>query len=92
LHDEELFDVVMFPDGKYIASAGVDAKIYVWSLEAALKEHGGDQVEVRMRIVFQHLYYRFGRCFRVWMAMQSPTRSSRQLIYTSLSYRISPFE
>jgi hypothetical protein len=42
----------MFPDGKYIASAGVEAKIYVWSLEAALKQHGGDQVEVRMRIVF----------------------------------------
>lgn len=33
--------VVMSPDGNYIASAGLDAKIYVWSVEAALKQQDG---------------------------------------------------
>jgi WD40 repeat protein len=39
--------VVMSPDGNYIASAGLDAKIYVWSVEAALK-----QQDVRICIAF----------------------------------------
>ncbi|KAG2747516.1 WD40 repeat-like protein [Suillus brevipes Sb2] len=41
LHDDELMAVVMSPDGNYIASAGLDAKIYVWSVEAALKQQDG---------------------------------------------------
>ncbi|KAG2737701.1 hypothetical protein P692DRAFT_201578598 [Suillus brevipes Sb2] len=31
----------MSPDGKYIASAGLDKKIYVWNLEAALERYQG---------------------------------------------------
>jgi WD40 repeat protein len=41
LHDDELLAVAMSPDGKHIASAGLDAKVYVWSMEAALKQQGG---------------------------------------------------
>ncbi|KAG1797277.1 uncharacterized protein BJ212DRAFT_1489015 [Suillus subaureus] len=38
----------MSSDGKYIASAGLDAKVYVWSVEAALKQQGGtDDVNVK---------------------------------------------
>jgi WD40 repeat protein len=37
LHDDELLTVAISPDGKDIISAGLDKKIYVWSLEAALK-------------------------------------------------------
>jgi hypothetical protein len=36
-------------DGRYIASAGLDKKIYVWSFEAALKQ-SGNQVPVRAYI------------------------------------------
>jgi hypothetical protein len=36
----------MSPDGNYIVSAGIEKKIYVWILEAALKN-----VVVRMRFV-----------------------------------------
>ncbi|KAG2067072.1 WD40 repeat-like protein [Suillus decipiens] len=42
LHDDEVFAVILSTDGKYIASAGLDAKIYVWSLNAALKHAGND--------------------------------------------------
>ena len=45
LHDDELLAVAIPSDGRYIASAGLDTKIYVWSFEAALR-HGGDQVRV----------------------------------------------
>ncbi|KAG2339029.1 WD40 repeat-like protein [Suillus weaverae] len=38
LHGDELLAVVMSPDGGYIASAGKDAKNYVWNVEAALKQ------------------------------------------------------
>jgi WD40 repeat protein len=37
LHDDELCALVMSADGKYIATAGADAKIYLWSLDAALR-------------------------------------------------------
>ncbi|KAG1842970.1 WD40-repeat-containing domain protein [Suillus subluteus] len=43
LHDNELLVVTVSPDGQYIDSAGLDAKIYVWSLKAVLK-HDSDQV------------------------------------------------
>ena len=45
LHDDELWAIAIPSDGRYIASAGLDNKIYVWSFEAALR-HGGDQVRV----------------------------------------------
>jgi WD40 repeat protein len=37
LHDDELMAIAIASDGGYIASAGLDKKIYVWSFEAALR-------------------------------------------------------
>jgi WD40 repeat protein len=47
-HDDGVENVVMSSDGQYIASSisGPDAKISVWSLEAALKRPSGDHVSV----------------------------------------------
>ncbi|KAG2741843.1 hypothetical protein P692DRAFT_201254584 [Suillus brevipes Sb2] len=42
LHDDHVYAVAMSPDGKCIASAGLDKKNYIWSLEAALKRHQGE--------------------------------------------------
>jgi WD40 repeat protein len=50
LHDDELLALAIPSDGRYIASAGLDKKIYVWSLEAALKQ-GGGRFHVRAYIV-----------------------------------------
>jgi len=47
LHDDELFTVVLSSDGRCIASVGLDKKIYIWSLEAALKQ-AGDQVRAHL--------------------------------------------
>lgn len=44
LHDGELLALAMSVDGNYIVGAQLYAKIYVWSLEAVLKQPGGDQV------------------------------------------------
>jgi WD40 repeat protein len=41
----------MSPDGKYIASGGIDKKIYVWSLEAVLERY---QVGVLCALVFPY--------------------------------------
>jgi WD40 repeat protein len=49
LHDDELLALAIPSDGRYIASAGKDKNIYVWSLEAALKQ-SGDRVHVRAYI------------------------------------------
>jgi WD40 repeat protein len=49
LHDEELFALAIPSDGRYIASAGLDKKIYVWNFEAALR-HGINHVRVRAYI------------------------------------------
>ncbi|KAJ8587587.1 hypothetical protein M405DRAFT_843093, partial [Rhizopogon salebrosus TDB-379] len=49
LHDDELSAIVIPSDGRYIASAGLDKKIYVWSFEAALKQ-SGNQVRVHAYI------------------------------------------
>jgi WD40 repeat protein len=51
LHDDEVLAVAMSPDGKCIASAGLDKKIYVWSLETALERH---QVGVLCALVFAY--------------------------------------
>ncbi|KAJ8579398.1 hypothetical protein M405DRAFT_835862, partial [Rhizopogon salebrosus TDB-379] len=40
LHDDELLAIAIPSDGRYIASAGKDKKVYVWSFEAALKQNG----------------------------------------------------
>jgi len=40
-------------DGRYIASAGLDKKIYIWSLEAVLKQ-AGDQVRAHIVISLAH--------------------------------------
>ncbi|KAJ8597797.1 hypothetical protein M405DRAFT_927846 [Rhizopogon salebrosus TDB-379] len=40
LQDDELLAIAIPSDGRYIASAGLDKKIYVWSFEAALKQSG----------------------------------------------------
>ncbi|KAG2738066.1 WD40 repeat-like protein, partial [Suillus brevipes Sb2] len=47
-HDDRVDVVAMSSDGQYFASAisGPDAKIYVWSLEAALKRPSDDHVSV----------------------------------------------
>jgi WD40 repeat protein len=47
-HDDEVDVVAMSSDGQYFASAisGLDAKIHVWSLEAALKHTGNDHVSL----------------------------------------------
>jgi len=49
MHDDELFTVVLSSDGRCIAVAGLDKKIYIWSLEAALKQ-AGDQVRAHIAI------------------------------------------
>ncbi|KAJ8583524.1 hypothetical protein M405DRAFT_505226, partial [Rhizopogon salebrosus TDB-379] len=49
LHDDELSAIAIPSDGRYIASSGLDKKIYVWSFEAALKQ-SGNQVRVRAYI------------------------------------------
>jgi WD40 repeat protein len=46
LHDDELLALAIPSDRRYIASAGKDKKVYVWSFEAVLKQ-SGDQVCVR---------------------------------------------
>ncbi|KAJ8595718.1 WD40 repeat-like protein [Rhizopogon salebrosus TDB-379] len=43
LHDDELSALAIPSDGRYIASAGLDKKNYVWGFDAALG-HGGDQI------------------------------------------------
>jgi hypothetical protein len=48
LHDGELLALAMSTDGNYVVGAQLYAKICVWSLEAALKQQGGDQIGVRM--------------------------------------------
>ncbi|OAX32406.1 WD40 repeat-like protein [Rhizopogon vinicolor AM-OR11-026] len=40
LHEDELYALVISPDGGYIASGGLDKKIYLWSIEAVLKKSG----------------------------------------------------
>jgi WD40 repeat protein len=47
-HDDRVFAVAVSIDGQYIASSifGPHAKIYVWSLEAALERVCGDGVRV----------------------------------------------
>jgi WD40 repeat protein len=47
LHDDALLAIVLSSDGRYIASAGLDQKIYIWSLEAALKQ-ASDQVRAHI--------------------------------------------
>jgi WD40 repeat protein len=49
LHDDELLALAIPSDGRYITSAGLDKKIYVWSFEAVLKQNG-NQVHVRAYI------------------------------------------
>ena len=73
LHDDGLLTVVLFPDGRYIASAVADKKIYIWSLEAALKQ-ASDQVRAHIVISLVRSLISNRLCA---MAMHSPTRSSR---------------
>jgi WD40 repeat protein len=89
LHDDRVFAVVIFPDGKYIASAGPDKKIYIWSLEAALDQHGRDQVGVLCALVFQCPFLMVLSLRVQMMAMQN----LRQVISASLpsSHYISLF-
>jgi WD40 repeat protein len=47
LHDDELFALAISTDGKYIATAGADARIYLWRLDVVLR---GDRAGVRMCI------------------------------------------
>jgi WD40 repeat protein len=72
LHDDGLWAIAIPSDGRYVASAGLDKKIYVWSFEAALR-HGGDEVRVRA-------YGAVVGIISNWpfmMATHSPTGSSR---------------
>jgi WD40 repeat protein len=85
MHDDELWDIAISPDGKYVIGAGVNAKIYVWSLEAALMHRGGDRVHVRVQLLFPASSLTL---FRV-RKMERLTRGSRQVISTSLSHYIS---
>jgi WD40 repeat protein len=87
-HDDEVDVVAMSSDGQYFASAipGLVPKIYVWSLEAALKRLGDDHVSVfvRCRCLFLS---GVSSSFRVQIgqAMQS----SRRVICASFSRCIS---
>jgi hypothetical protein len=83
LHDDELLALAISSNGRYIASAGLDKKVYVWSFEAALR-HGGDPVRVPAYIAVVNII--FNPCM---MATHSLTRSSRQAIAASLSHYIS---
>jgi hypothetical protein len=47
-HDDRLFDPAMSLNRNNIVSAGIDAKVYTWNLEAALKEQDSDRVGVRI--------------------------------------------
>ncbi|KAJ8597823.1 WD40 repeat-like protein [Rhizopogon salebrosus TDB-379] len=69
LHDDELLALAIPSDGRYITSAGKDTKVYVWSVEAALKQ-SGNQVRVRAYIAVVHIISN-SPC----MATHSPTGS-----------------
>jgi len=75
LHDDELLTVVLPSDGRYIASAGLEKKINIWSLEAALKQ-AADQAQVRAHIAMYLARSLISHRLCV-MAMHSPTRSPR---------------
>jgi WD40 repeat protein len=47
LHDDEVLTVAASADGTFIASAGKEAKVYVWNMMAALKQ-SDDEVAVSM--------------------------------------------
>ncbi|KAG2337198.1 WD40 repeat-like protein [Suillus weaverae] len=51
-HDDQVLAVAISSDGQYFASAiqGPDAKIYVWSLEAALKRASGVARHVQLHL------------------------------------------
>ncbi|KAJ8590859.1 WD40 repeat-like protein [Rhizopogon salebrosus TDB-379] len=68
LHDDELSAIAIPSDGRYIASAGLDKKIYVWSFEAALKQ-SRNQVRVRAYIAIVNIISNWP-CM---MATRSPT-------------------
>lgn len=68
LHDDELLALAISSDGQYVASAGLDKKVYVWSLETALK-WDGDKLRVRI----YNAVVRFFLILRVrMMAMHGP--------------------
>ncbi|KAJ8595715.1 WD40 repeat-like protein [Rhizopogon salebrosus TDB-379] len=70
LHGDELWALAILSDGRYIASAGLDKKIYVRDLEAALKQ-SGDRVHVRAYIAVISI---ISNCSCI-MAMHSRTGS-----------------
>jgi WD40 repeat protein len=88
LHDDGLLALAISSDGRYITSAGLDKKIYLWSIEAALKK-GGDQVRVRVYIAVISLFSN-RRCI---LATHSPSQSSGQVIQVlvRLSHYVSLF-
>jgi hypothetical protein len=69
LQDDELMAVAIPSNGRYIASAGKDKKVYVWSFEAALTQ-SGHQVRVRAYIAVVSIISNWP-C----MATHSPTGS-----------------
>jgi WD40 repeat protein len=70
LHDDEPLALAIPSNGRYIASAGLDKKTYVWSLEAALKQ-SGDRDHVRAYIVVFSIIPNWP----CTMAMRSPAGS-----------------
>ena len=46
-HNDELITLVISSNEPYIASAGLDSKVYVWSIEAALQQ-GSHQIRGRV--------------------------------------------
>jgi WD40 repeat protein len=70
LHDDQLLAIAIPSDGRYIASAGLNKKIYVWSFEAALKQ-SGNQARVRAYIAVVSIISNWP-CM---MATRSPTGS-----------------
>ncbi|KAG1893717.1 uncharacterized protein F5891DRAFT_1196060 [Suillus fuscotomentosus] len=74
LHDDQVCAVAMSPDGKYIASAGLDKTIYVWSLEAALKNVlGADDRNSKLQA--SHLCFSFTLHLTFSLGTSSPTES-----------------
>jgi hypothetical protein len=69
-HDDQLLATAIPSDGRHIASAGLNKKIYVWSFEAALKQ-SGNQARVRAYIAVVSVISNWP-CM---MATRSPTGS-----------------
>jgi WD40 repeat protein len=82
-HNDELFALAISSDGQYIATAGLDKKIYLWCMGVALKR-GGDKLAVSVCIVARVFSNRL--CV---MVTHSDLKLEVKVILASLSFCIS---